>query len=146
MRRPEPDGALYGSLASQGPDERPRVLQSGLLRASSGPSGNPLLRSIRASVRRSGHLTLNEIVSALHPRGGPLPAQDREFWVFGKNIFEAEGEPIGHAVAHHHNSRDRSGLPPSRLQSDPDDRLMLAIAVVAAITFIVSVLGLFFVH
>lgn len=34
----------------------------------------------------------------------------------------------------------------SRLQSDPDDRLMLAIAVVAAITFIVSVLGLFLVH
>jgi len=34
-----------------------------------------------------------------------MPAQDRKFWVFGKNIFEAEGEPIGHAVAHAEEAR-----------------------------------------
>jgi hypothetical protein len=34
-----------------------------------------------------------------------MQAQDREFWVFGKNIFEAEGEPIGHAVAHAEEAR-----------------------------------------
>ena len=31
-----------------------------------------------------------------------MPAQDREFGVFGKSIFEAGGEPIGHRVADDH--------------------------------------------
>src|SRR5215471_16721270 len=31
-----------------------------------------------------------------------MPAEDREFWIFGKSIFEAVGEPIGHPVADDH--------------------------------------------
>src|SRR6516162_4351494 len=31
-----------------------------------------------------------------------MPTQDREFWIFGKSIFEAVGEPIGHPVADDH--------------------------------------------
>src|SRR6516162_3253813 len=39
-----------------------------------------------------------------------MPTQDREFWVFGESIFEAIGEPIGHAVAHNHNTVRSRGV------------------------------------
>jgi hypothetical protein len=64
-----------------------------------------------------------------------MPAQDREFRVFGKSIFEAVGEPIGHAVAHDHNAvrsrgvglllRARSGSVIRRFLPLPRDRRML---------------------
>src|SRR6516162_8445274 len=63
-----------------------------------------------------------------------MPAQDREFWVLCKSIFEAVGEPIGHAVAHDHNTvcgrgvglllRARSGSVIRRFLPLPRDRRM----------------------